>query len=189
LAALLERVASSEPTPGAGPTAAWTCALAAALVEMVSAVSLRKQPEDSSAAQVRRDRAATLRARALTLAERDMAAYRDVLAVGRRRQEAGHIERLRDALGAAADPPTAIVELAAEVTRLAAEAAAEARGGVRGEAITAAVLAEAVACAGAAIVELNLAGVPGDSRLTHVRELARAARADRDRVLGGSATR
>jgi formiminotetrahydrofolate cyclodeaminase len=189
LAALLERVAAREATPGAGPTAAWTCAFAAALVEMVSAVSLRKQPEDSSAAEARRDRAAKLRACALALAERDIAAYRDVLAVGRRRQEAGHRERLRDALLAAADPPTAIVELAAEVTRLAVEAAAEARGGVRGEAITAAVLGEAVACAAVSIVELNLAGAPGDSRLTRVRELARAARADRDRVAGVSATR
>ena len=155
---------------------------------MVSAVSLRKQPEDQRAVEARRDRAATLRTQALELAERDIAAYRRVLAVGRRRQEPGHVERLRDALGAAADPPAAIVELAAEVTRLAADAAAEARGGVRGEAITAAMLSAAVACAGVSIVELNLAGAPDDSRLTRVRELARSACADRDRVVGRSAT-
>jgi formiminotetrahydrofolate cyclodeaminase len=185
LAALLERVASSDPAPGAGPTAAWTCALAAALVEMVSAVALRKQPQAAGAVEARRRRAAELRATALALAERDIAAYRDVLDVARRRGEAGHAQRLRDALGAAADPPIAIVEAAAEVTRLAADAAGEARGGIRGEAITAAVLAEAVARAAVSIAELNLAGVPEDPRLGRVRALAQAARADRDRVVAG----
>jgi len=185
LAALLERVASSDPAPGAGPTAAWTCALAAALVEMVSAVALRKQPQDADAIDARRLRAVALRSDALALAERDIAAYRDVLAVARRRGEAGHPQRLRDALGAAADPPIAIVEVAAEVTRLAADAAGQARGGIRGEAITAAVLAEAVARAGVSIAELNLAGAPEDPRLGRVRALAQAARADRDRVVAG----
>ena len=174
MAALLERVASSDPAPGAGPSAAWTCALAAALVEMVSAVALRKEPEDAGAVEARRERAAELCATALALAERDIAAYRDVLAVGRRRGEAGHAQRLRDA-----------VEVAAEVTRLAADAAGEARGGIRGEAVTAAVLAEAVARAGVSIAELNLAGVPEDPRLGRVRALAQAARADRERVVAG----
>jgi formiminotetrahydrofolate cyclodeaminase len=185
LAALLERVASSDPAPGAGPSAAWTCALAAALVEMVSAVALRKEPHAGGAIAARRERAAELRVVALALAERDIAAYRDVLAVGRRRGEAGHAQRLRDALGAAADPPIAIVEVAAELTRLAADAAGEARGGIRGEAVTAAVLAEAVARAGASIAELNLAGAPDDPRLARVRALAQAARADRERVAAG----
>ena len=152
---------------------------------MVSAVALRKQPQAAGAVEARRLRAAELHASALSLAERDIAAYRDVVAVGRRRGEAGHAQRLRDALGAAADPPIAIVEVAAEVTSLAADAAGEARGGIRGEAITAAVLAEAVARAGVSIVELNLAGAPDDPRLSRVRALAQAARTDRDRVVAG----
>ncbi|MGH2866602.1 MAG: cyclodeaminase/cyclohydrolase family protein [Solirubrobacteraceae bacterium] len=45
-AEIVERVAAVDPTPGAGPSLAWTCALAAALVEMVSAVSLGQQPAD-----------------------------------------------------------------------------------------------------------------------------------------------
>ena len=152
---------------------------------MVCAVVLRKEPQDAGAVEARRLRAAELQASALALAERDIAAYRDVLAVGRRRGEAGHAQRLRDALGAAADPPIAIVEVAAEVTRLAADAAGEARGGIRGEAITAAVLAEAVARAGVSIVELNLAGAPADPRLARVRALSQAARADRERIVAG----
>jgi formiminotetrahydrofolate cyclodeaminase len=183
LAGLVERVASADPAPGAGPSAAWTCALAAALVEMVCAVSLRKEADDPEETARRRDRAAALRARALELADEDVAAYTDVLAVIRRREQPGYATRLCDALSEAADPPLAIVEIAAEVTALAADAAAEARGGVRGEALTAAVLAEAVVRAGLPLVDLNLGGAPDDPRRARVRELAGAARADLDRSL------
>ena len=184
LAALAARVASSDPAPGAGPSVAWTCALAAGLVEMVSAVMARKGADDAAATERRRDRAAALRAEALALADRDVAAYTAVLEVGRRRDEPGHGHRLRAALSAAADPPLAIVELAAEVTRLAADAGADARGGVRGEAMTAAVLGEAAVRAGAPLVDLNLASAPGDPRRARVRALAAEARADLDRALG-----
>jgi formiminotetrahydrofolate cyclodeaminase len=183
LAALVGRVASIDPAPGAGPSAAWTCALAAALVEMVSAVALRKEPVDAAAAERRRDRAASLRAQALELADRDVAAYTAVLAVLRRRDEPGHGTRLRAALSDAADPPLAIVEIAAEVTRLAADAAAEARGGVRGEAMTAAILGEAAVRAGIPLVDLNLAGAREDPRRRRVRELAQAAGADLERAV------
>lgn len=183
LATPLDRVASSDPAPGAGPSAGWTCALAAALVEMVSAVALRKDPPNLAAAVQRRDRAAELRARALELAHRDVAAYSEVLAVLRRRDEPGHGRRLRGALSEAANPPLAIAEVAAEVTRLAADAGSEARGAVRGEAMTAAVLAEAVVRAGIPLIELNLAGAGGDPRRVRVHELADGARADLDRAL------
>jgi formiminotetrahydrofolate cyclodeaminase len=183
LAVLAERVASIEPAPGAGPSAAWTCSLAAALVEMVSGVVLGQDPVDPAAVERRRDRAAVLRAGALALADEDVAAYSEVIAVLRRRDEPGHAGRLREALSRAADPPLRIVELAAEVTRLAADAAAEARGGVRGEAMTAAVLGEAVVRAGIPLVDLNLASVRDDPRRARVRELAEGARADLDRAL------
>jgi formiminotetrahydrofolate cyclodeaminase len=184
LAALVQRVASTDPAPGAGPSLAWTCALAAALVEMVSAIALGKDPTEAAATASRRDRAATLRAQALELADRDVVAYSEVLSVLRRRDEPGHGGRLRKALSDAADPPLAIVEIAAELCSLAADAACEARGAVRGEAITAAVLAEAVVRAGTPIVDLNLAGARDDPRAARVRELAPVARAGLDRALG-----
>lgn len=184
LSSLLERVGSSAPTPGAGPSAAWTCALAAALVEMVGAVTLRKDPPDPAATERRHARAAELRRRAAELADADAAAYTEVLAVLRRRDEPGHGRRLRDALSNAADPPAALAAVAAEVARLAAEAAAEARGGVRGEAITAAVLAEAAVRAARAIVELNLAGAADDPRRADVQALAASAQLDLDRATG-----
>jgi formiminotetrahydrofolate cyclodeaminase len=184
LSAIVERVASTDPAPGAGPSAAWTSALAAALVEMVSAVALAKEPIDVPGTEGRRARAGKLRVRALALADEDVAAYTQVLAVLRRRGEPGHGDRLREALSRAADPPLAIVELAAELTGMAADAAAQARGGVRGEAMTAAILAEAVVRTGRPLVDLNLAGAPGDPRRARVRELAEVARGNLQRVLG-----
>jgi formiminotetrahydrofolate cyclodeaminase len=184
-AELVERVASADPAPGAGPSAAWTCALAAALVEMVSAVTLRKEPLDAGAVTRRRDRAAELRATALALADEDVVAYSAVLDVLRRREEPGHGARLVAALSGAADPPLAIAETAGEVARLAAEAAAEARGAVKGEAVTAAVLAEAVARACAPLVDMNLGSAPNDSRRARVREIAELAREDLASASGG----
>jgi methenyltetrahydrofolate cyclohydrolase len=172
---IIESVAAREPTPGAGPTLAWTCALAAALVEMVSAITLRKEPESPTAIEARRDRGHALRMTALELADLDAAAYRDVLAVQRRRDEPGHSQRLRQALADAADPLVRIIDTAREVAELATGAVADARGAVRGEAITALVLAESVARGGVPLVELNLASDPQDPRRAHVREAAAAA--------------
>jgi formiminotetrahydrofolate cyclodeaminase len=183
LAEVIASVASREPTPGAGPSLAWTCALAAGLVEMTSAVMLRKKPGSPAAIEARRERAGALRETAMSLADRDAAAYRQVLAAQRRRDEPGHPQRLRQALADAADPLVHIVQTAREVSELAAAAVVDARGAVRGEAITALVLAESVARAGVPLVELNLASAPEDSRRALVREAAAAAAADLQRTL------
>jgi formiminotetrahydrofolate cyclodeaminase len=181
---IVASVAAPDPTPGAGPSLAWTCALAAALVEMVSAVSLRQEPKSPGAIEARRERAHALRVSALSLADLDAAAYAEVLAVQRRREEPGHAQRLRRALADAADPLVRIIETAREVAKLAAAAVADARGGVRGEAITALVLAEGVARGGVPLVELNLAGDAQDPRRELVREAAAAAGDVLARTLG-----
>ena len=102
LADLIDRLAADDPAPGAGPAAAWACAMAAALVEMVTAVELRREPADPAAVRARGERAASLRARALALADLDVAAYTRVLDVLARRDEPGHGGRLREALADAA---------------------------------------------------------------------------------------
>ena len=178
---LTQSIASAQPTPGAGPSLACACAIAAALVEMVTAVALNKEPPDPVAVEESHNRAAALRLHALSLADVDMVAYENVLAVQRRRDEPGHAQRLREALLEAADPIVAIVETAAELATLAADAAAQARGGVRGEAVTAVTLAAAVAQAGAPLVELNLGGARDDPRLDQVRGAAQRAREACDR--------
>jgi formiminotetrahydrofolate cyclodeaminase len=183
---VLGRVASADPTPGAGPGLAWTCALAAGLVEMVCGVSLRQESVDRSSIEQRRARAEILRANALVLADADADAYEAVLAVQRRRDQPDHGARLREALHAAADPLLSIVEAAGEVTRLAVDAMGQVRGGARGEAKTAAILGAAVVEAGVPLIELNLAGAPDEPRLARARELALCAREDRARAMGES---
>jgi formiminotetrahydrofolate cyclodeaminase len=182
LSELLARLAGTAPAPGAGSAAAWTCALAAALLEMVLATEVRREPGDAPGARRRRDRAAALRAQALALADTDVAAYRAVLEVKREGDLPGHAARLQDALSAAADPPVAIAEAAAEVARFAADGALRARGGIRGEAIAAVALAEAAAATCVTMVELNLGGAPEDPRLERVRSLARDAASSRGRA-------
>lgn len=182
LTALLDQVAARDPVPGAGPSLAWTCALAAALVQMVGAVAQQRARADARPSNVAR--AAAIRRAALDLAERDGESYREVLVARRSREQEGGVERLRGALSAAANPPLAIAELAAELAALAAEAADGARGGVRGEAITAAVLAEAVARAAASIVAMNLAGFERDPRVGHAHALAQNASRDLARMSG-----
>ena len=106
----LDGLASESPAPGAGAAAAWCCALSAALVEMVARV-LRARGEGSPELERRRNRAGELRAAALRLADEDAAAYRAVIDAPP--------ERRREALSAAADPPLAIAEAAAETGALA----------------------------------------------------------------------
>jgi len=168
LASLLDGLASTAPAPGAGAAAAWTCAMAAALVEMVSAIELRREDASPQAA-ARRDRAGELRPLVLALADEDVAAYGAVLAAR------GDTARFREALAAAADPPLRIARCAAELCELAADAVANARGGVRGEALAAVALSNAAVSAALPLVELNLGGAPSDPRLREARELRAGA--------------
>jgi formiminotetrahydrofolate cyclodeaminase len=179
---LLDALASPVPTPGAGPAAAWTCAVAAALVEMVSAIASGDDTAARAAAGARRERACVLRLRALELAETDMVAYQAVLAARRQPAGADRVRQFREALSAAADPPLAIAEVAAELAALAADAGEQARGGVRGEAATAAILADAGAAACVAMLSLNLAGNSDDPRRVHGDQLAHDAHQHRQRV-------
>jgi len=159
----LDRLASDSPAPGAGATAAWCCALAAALVEMVARVVLARG-DQSPEVERRRARAAELRADALRLADEDTAAYRAAMEAPRKRR--------REAFAAAADPPLAIAEAAAETRALGAASADDVDGPVRGEADTAILVATAATRAAARLVELNLAGTSDDPRLARARELA-----------------
>lgn len=164
LSTLLDGLASTAPAPGAGAAAAWTAAIAAALVEMVSAIECRREGASPQAVG-RRDRAGELRPLVLALAQEDVAAYAAVLAAR------GDRGRWREALAAAADPPLRIASAAAELCELAADAVANARGGVRGEALAAVALASAAVSASVPLVELNLGGAPDDPRLAAAREL------------------
>jgi hypothetical protein len=182
LADIVARVAAVDPTPGAGPSLAWACGLAAALVEMVSGISLSQQPVDRSAVEQRQARALALRNLALALADAYQAVLPSSVDAARQVTPAGFVRRCgpRRIRWSRASRP------AGEVTRLAADATGQVRGGVRGEAKTAAVLAAAVVEAGVPLTELNLAGAPEDPRIARARAITRETCSDRARALGTS---
>ena len=103
---------------------AWTCAVAAALIEMAAAIELRTKgtAAHTGAATGRRDRAHQLRQHALALTEADVAAYQAVLSARREPHEHDWARRFRGALSAVADPTVAIAETTAELALLAATA-------------------------------------------------------------------
>ena len=114
--AFLDAVAARTPAPGGGAGAAFACALAAALVEMAA----RFGELDEAAA-----RAAALRAEALRLREEDLSAYAPVLeALALPRDDPERSARVARTSSAAAGPPLAIAEAAAEVAALGRDVAA-----------------------------------------------------------------
>lgn len=152
-------MAARTPAPGGGSSAAWTLALAAALVEMAAAFSDREVP--------------ALRERALALAERELSAYGPVLEASRLpKDDPTRPDRLSRALSDAADSPLDIARLAAEVEQLARDLAANGNRTLEGDANTAAELAGAARRAAARLVEINLAAQPGDPRMAEAKQLA-----------------
>jgi formiminotetrahydrofolate cyclodeaminase len=170
LSQVLDRLAEKTPGPGAGSTAALVCSLAAALLEMTAAFDTT--PMGSAWA----GRAGALRDRALELAERERASYAPVLdALRLPAADPDRDERLAIALAAASTAPLAIASVGAQLTGIAAETVDGVSDQLVGEAVVAAELAEGACRAAARLVQINLAGVPADPRLTEVAGLVTAA--------------
>jgi formiminotetrahydrofolate cyclodeaminase len=153
LGEFLEAVAAGTPAPGGGTSAAVTCALAAALVEMSAGLAGQN---------VERSRA--LRERALALAEVELSSYAPVL-------EADDADQRAAALVEASRSPLELAELAAAVAELGAEVAQASSAAVRGDALAGVVLAEAASTAAVRLVEINLA----ESGANELVERARSA--------------
>lgn len=179
LGEFLDLVASREPAPGGGASAAVTVALAAAL----SGMAARFSTDHLTEAPVLAERTEELRSTVAPLARSDAVAYGRVLEAYRApRDEEGRRGRIRDALSEAADVPLSIGEIGAEVAGIAARLAAEGNPNLRGDAVTAAELAAAGVRAAATLVELNVsAGGEDNGRLARatgfVEEVAGAQQA------------
>jgi methenyltetrahydrofolate cyclohydrolase len=153
----LDAVGERTAAPGGGSVAAVVAAFAAALTEM--AARYADEPEAAT-------RAGALRARFLELAAEDAEAYGAVLgAKGEERQQA---------LSRAADVPLELAESAVEVAELANGLAETGNPTLRGDALTAALLATAATKAAANLVEINLEARPEDERIARARALAKA---------------
>jgi methenyltetrahydrofolate cyclohydrolase len=173
VAELLDEVASPEPMPGAGYCAAVALEMAAGLVTMAARISRAEWGEARGAAA----QAVTLRERVAPLAERNVEAYRDAVALLSQAESGGRDDELRDALARAAGVPLEIAEIAVDVASLAAVVAERGDQALRADAVSAALLAEASARAAATLVEVNLGTTSSDERVTRAGDLAGSAAA------------
>jgi formiminotetrahydrofolate cyclodeaminase len=179
---LCETVAAETSAPGGGSVAAVAGAFAASLVGMAARFS-SEQWEDAAGAVAQ---AETLRARLLPLADEDARAYENFLLARRMPQDVEPEVRdaaIGDSLSRAADVPLAIAEASHDVACLAGDVAERGNPNLRGDAATAALLAEAAVRATANLVEINLATREGDERIARARELAEMTRRISRRVL------
>jgi formiminotetrahydrofolate cyclodeaminase len=173
LGVVLEMVASREPAPGGGASAAIAVALAAAL----SSMAARFSTDHLSTAEEIAKRAEELRSQAMPLARADAEAYGRVLDAHRASHDD---EKLRGrgisaALSEAADVPLSIAEFGVEVVGIATQLAEEGNPNLRGDAVTSAFLAGAGVRAAVTLVEINLsASNIDDERLSRARQLLSA---------------
>jgi formiminotetrahydrofolate cyclodeaminase len=174
---LLEEVSSAEPMPGAGYCAAIALEMAAGLVAMAARASRADWGEGRGAAA----QATTLRERIAPLAERNVNAYREAVALLGGGEASGD-ESLRDALTRAAGVPLEIAEIAVDVAALAAVVAERGNQAMRADVVSAALLAEAAARAAATLVEVNLGTTSSDERVARARDLAGSATAAAQRA-------
>jgi formiminotetrahydrofolate cyclodeaminase len=186
LGRFVDMVASREPTPGGGASAAVAVALAAALTAMAA----RFSADHLADAETIADRAEELRNRVMPLAQADAAAYGRVLDAYRtpRDDDEKRRRRIREALSEAADVPLSIAEVGVEVVGNAARLVEEGNPNLRGDAMTAAALAKAGVRAAATLVEINVsAGGADDDRLSRVDQLLATMAAAQEVVEGAEA--
>jgi methenyltetrahydrofolate cyclohydrolase len=168
----LDALSATTPDPSGGGVAALAVTFAAGLCEMSAGLSARQLPEAPRLAEQARE----LRDRAAPLAQADAEAYRAVIAVLRARNAATPGQpQMAAALSQASVVPMEVAEIGAEVAALAAAIAAEGNPNVRGDAVTAALLAAAGSRAAAALVRINLAGAEDDDRPPRAERLAAGA--------------
>lgn len=171
VADFLSEVAAATPAPGAGAVAATVVALAAGLTAMSAGLSHRRLPD----AEELTSRAVELQERAKPLARRDGNAYADVLAAkALPEDDPGRATQLEAALATASDVPLEIAAVGMAVLDLAVDLARRGNPNLRGDALTACLLAQSAVRAAAALVELNIAA-DDDSRRVRAAELVDAA--------------
>ncbi|CAN5892186.1 hypothetical protein BH23ACT11_BH23ACT11_21480 [soil metagenome] len=169
-------MASGEPAPGGGAAAAMSVSLAAALSSMAARLSTAQLSDAGELLE----QAEVLRESVAPLAQADATAYERVIEAHREGCD------VKAALSAAADVPLEVAAFGTEVAGIAARLAKDGNPNLRGDALTAVLLAEAGTRAAVALVEINLSAASAeDDRLKHAREFANSARADRNKVESG----
>src|SRR5579863_7511338 len=184
----LDQLAARVPAPGGGATAALHAAQSAALLAMVARYSDAAK-YDADVMQHVIAEADALRADALTLAERDAAAFRSVtdayaLPKGTDEQKQARSAAIADALGGAARPPADVVRISLLLIALAEELLPTGNKNVITDVAAAAEAARAASVTALVNVEVNVRGIADEEVRGDVASMAMVAeevkaRADR----------
>lgn len=162
----MDLLAYGEAAPDGGASAAITVAVAAELCTMAARLSA----DHLAAASELAEQSERARRRVSPLAQADAVAYGGVIAARREGRS------VQDALSEAADVPLAVAEIGAEVSGIAFWLAQDGNPNLRGDALTATLLAEAGTRAAAALAEMNLSAAGTfDDRLKRANELTERA--------------
>lgn len=192
--AFLDALASAEPVPGGGSTAALGGSLAAALVCMVCNLTLGKEGYEGAQDQLRSilGQAEALRHDLAGLVDADMAVYAQVMAAYRlpRKSDAQKLARqqaIQSALLEAAKVPLHIAERCAMVLDLALPAAEIGNRWAISDAAAGALLAEACLRAALLNVHVNVASITDQAVVSslraRVKELTRESTAVKERAV------
>ena len=173
----IDSLAAGTPAPAGGSAAALVVAQSAALGAMTARLSARQLTAERVKQLIFQGE--NIARAAAALIDLDAQAYLRVLKATQAARAAvpgtpGTEPAVAAALSDAADVPMRMVELAVQSARLGRELAADGNQTLRGDAITACLLAHAGARAAAALVRINLASantVPSDPRLARLDEL------------------
>jgi len=189
----LESLAAATPTPGGGSAAAFSGAMAAALVAMVARLTLGKKKYEAVKEQMWQtlDKAEALRKDLLTAVDEDARAFEAVMAAMKLpkdtpEQEGARQQAIQEATLRAAQIPLNVAQTALEVMALALTAAELGNINAISDAASAAALAQsAITCAGYN-VRINLAslGEPetAQSMLTQIRHIEAQAASLQERI-------
>lgn len=163
LSAFLGSLGSSAPAPGGGAASALAGALSAALAEMVAQLTAGRPKYAAVDERVREiiARLHTARARLVRLMEDDERAFQDVSAAYKlpkadEEERASREAAIQRALGAAMQPPLAVMSTACDVLAQAEEIARIGNGTVVSDAGCAAILGEAAVRSAALNVLANV---------------------------------
>ncbi|MGI8619343.1 MAG: glutamate formimidoyltransferase [Gemmatimonadaceae bacterium] len=175
----LGAVASSAPAPGGGSVAAHAGALAAALAQMVAALTIGKKKYASVESEMKElaIRAAALSNTLSALVKRDADAYTEVssaysLPKDTEADKAARDQAIQDALLKAADVPLETARACAEVEELALTAAERGNANAVSDAGVAALLAEAGCKAASYNVRINATSITDSAAAKRLNDQA-----------------
>lgn len=198
----LDRLASSDPTPGGGAAAAITGAQGAALVSMVCNLTVGKEKFKAVEAEIKEVLAESeaLRAKLLQLADEDAAAFGKVSEAYRMpkdtpEQKAARSAAIQEALKGAEAVPMQIMEACLQVMRLAVVAATKGNPNLISDAAVAGILAHAGLLSAADNVRINLRYIKDETFVATesermrqlIQDAAEVRRQLEDAVGGGAA--